>query len=163
MLGFPPTAPSFNTSPPIISVLLLLMHFLFSLFLVILWGMSIFRVITHSSCGECICDVSAHPLAAAARHKLPWKHLATEASGSLSWLGVIKPVKWNRWESVAPTWSFCSRYLRNQDFPNSCETFRTNNSQSCISLLQVRWFVSVCSQFYSCFNQYFYLNLSAHM
>lgn len=99
MLGFPPTACSLNTGPPIISVLpLLLMHFLTHspLFLMILWGLSIVRVITHSSCGECICDVSAHPLAAAARHGLPWKHLATEASDSLSWLGVVKPVKWNR-------------------------------------------------------------------
>lgn len=100
MLGFPPTARSLNICTAVVSVLPLFpMRFLTSspLFLAILWGMSILRVITHSSRSEeCICDVSAHPLAAAARHKLPWKHLATEASDSLSWLGVVKPVKWNR-------------------------------------------------------------------
>lgn len=99
MLGFPPTARSLNIRTPVVSVLPPLpMSFLSSspLFLAILWGMRILRVITHSSCEECICDVSAHPLAAAARHQLPWKHLATEASDSLSWLGVVKPVKWNR-------------------------------------------------------------------
>lgn len=54
---------------------------------------------------------SQHP----ARHELPWKHLASEASDSLSRLGVVKPVKRNRWETVALTWSFCPCYLRNSD------------------------------------------------
>lgn len=124
MLGFPPTALSLNTGPAIVAVL---PPFLVSTLtttppppLLILWGMNV-RVITHSSCGEYICDVSAHPLAVAACHELPWKHLAAEASDSLSWLGVVKPVKWNRWESVAVTWSFCPCYFRNQDFIISWE------------------------------------------
>lgn len=40
-------------------------------------------------------------------------------------------------ESFALTWPFCPCYLRNQDFPISCETFRANNGLSCISLSQV--------------------------
>lgn len=116
MLGFPPTALSLNTGPPIVSIL--------PLFLVQPPPHTL-QVITHSSCGEYICDVSAHPLAAATRHELPWKHVATQASDSLSWLGVVKPVKWNRWESVALTWSFCPCYLRNQDFIISCESYHS--------------------------------------
>lgn len=62
------------------------------------------RVITHSSCGGMhLWRLCSPTLTAAAYHKLPWRHLATEASDSLSWLGAVKPVKWNRWASVAVT------------------------------------------------------------
>lgn len=123
---------SLNTGSPTVALLSL-----FPLLLVqfhtrlshppILWGMNVLRIITHLSCGECICDVSSHPLAAASRHELPWKHLATQASDSLSWLGVVKLVKWNRWDSVALPWSFCTCYLRHQDFIISYEIFIFSN------------------------------------
>lgn len=132
MVGLPPTA-----SVPLTLVRQTLFYFLFfssphaiSSSLLppsILWGMSVLRIITHSSCAECICDVYSHPLAAASRHELPWKHLATQASDSLSWLGVVKPVKWNRWESVALSWSFCPCYLRHKDFIIFNEIFIFSN------------------------------------
>lgn len=100
------------------------MHFLLNspLCLAILSGASSPRFITHSSCGECVCSIATRPLAAAAHHQLPWQHLVTGGSDSSSWLGVVEPVMWNGWESVALTWSFCQRYLRNHDLPISWET-----------------------------------------
>lgn len=116
MLGFPPTASSCHTGPRVVSVLPLFLLPFSSSFSLPSWffgGMSILRVITHSSCGECICDVSAHPLGAS---RTPWVAMETSSQwDSLSWLGVVKPVKRNRWETVALTWSFCPCYLRNSD------------------------------------------------
>lgn len=78
-------------------------HHISSPLILALWGMFLESLPTPVVGGMHLWRLCSPTLTAAAYHKLPWRHLATEASDSLSWLGAVKPVKWNRWASVAVT------------------------------------------------------------
>lgn len=101
MLGFPPTDHSLGTGPPFVARLGVF-PFAFSPShptTSTMW--MFFESLPTPVVEKWIRNISARPLAAASRHELPWKHLATQASDSVSQLGVIKSVKWNRWDSLA--------------------------------------------------------------